>query len=81
MINVKKLINEKLVKYNMKYAAKDWNEHWYCFEKKPRCVDDMWDVKDGHFMRLFLPPTEEIDWRKSLMQVEVPKKVLTSEVA
>ena len=42
MINVKKLINEKLVKYNMKYAAKDWNEHWYCFEKKPRCVDDMW---------------------------------------
>ena len=43
MINVKKLINEKLVKYNMKYAAKDWNEHWYCFEKKPRCVDDMWD--------------------------------------
>jgi len=81
MINVKKLINEKLVKYNMKYAAKDWNEHWYCFEKKPRCVDDMWDVKDGHFMRLFLPPTEEIDWRQSLMQVEVPKKVLTSEVA
>ena len=83
MDNVKKLVNDKLLKYNMKYATKDWNNHWYCFEKKPRCVDDMWDVKEGHFIRLFtIPPTEEIDWRQSLIQVEkTPKKVLTSEVA
>ena len=75
-LDVRHLIHE-----DYKYAAMDWDRTWWVFTHKPNCVDDMWDVKDGHFMRLFLPPTEEIDWRKSLMQVEVPKKVLTSEVA
>lgn len=81
---IKKLISDKLEKYNMKYAAMDWNNQWFCFEKKPNKVDDMWDVKDGHFMRLHTVPTDDIDWRDSLVKSEKrisPKKVLTNSPA
>ena len=66
--DVKKQVNEKLAKYNMKYSAMDWDYKWFCFEKKPKCVDDTWDVKDGHYMRIHTLPTEGFDWRDSLVQ-------------
>jgi hypothetical protein len=65
---IKKQVKEKLTQYNMKYAAMDWNYKWFCFEKKPKCVDDTWDVKDGHYMRVHTLPTEGFDWRDSLVQ-------------
>ena len=33
---IKKQVKEKLAKYNMKYAAMDWDYKWFCFEKKPK---------------------------------------------
>ena len=65
---IKKQVIEKLQAYNMKYAAMDWNNKWFCFEKKPNCKDDMWDVKTGHVMYLFNLPLEGFDWRDSLVQ-------------
>ena len=52
----------------MNYAAMDLDYKWFCFEKKPKCVDDTWDVKDGHYMRIHTLPTEGFDWRDSLVQ-------------
>jgi hypothetical protein len=68
---IKKQVIEKLTQYekfNMKYAAMDWDYKWFCFEKKPRCVDDTWDVKEGNYIRIHTLPTEGFDWRDSLIQ-------------
>jgi hypothetical protein len=52
----------------MNFAAMDWDYKWFCYANKPKCVDDMWDVKEGHVMQVHTLPTEGFDWRDSLIQ-------------
>ena len=66
--NIKKQVVDKLTKYNMNFAAMDWDHNWFCYENKPNCVDDAWDVKTGHYMPLHTIPTSGFDWRDSLVQ-------------
>ena len=66
--NIKKQVIDKLTKYNMNFAAMDWNHEWFCSAKEPKCIDDMWDVKEGHVMQVHTLPTEGFDWRDSLIQ-------------
>ena len=65
---IKKEVLEKLELVKMKYAAMDKNRKWYAFEQKPDCVDDMWDVKDGDFIRLHTLPVRTVRYQESLVE-------------
>ena len=65
---IKKDVLENLELVKMRYAAMDKNRKWYAFEQMPDCIDDMWDVKDGDFLRLHTLPTRTVRYQESLVE-------------
>ena len=68
--NIKKQVIDKLTKYNMNFAAMDWNHEWFCYAKEPKCIDDMWDAKEGRSEKVVARAVEVLYWRDSLSELD-----------